>query len=543
MNHFLLHLLARAVGPRLCGRRIGGVRLLPPVLSIEFSGEGPGLHGAVILSAPGPFFYFDTADPTGGLGMEVLRRIRGLAVTRVEVPDDDRVLRFILSGPREELTLSATLFGSMSRVRVEGPETVVESLDPRENGKPLPAGGVRRVTGRAPSLATALEADLARVPGLAEPPERAISGLTHELLDAFSLPGGFDAPGLLRFRDGLVRASAPFFLATRRRAGSACPVPAPPCAVAGEAAFVLGPFDDAEPACREAGRVILASLRGTLVERSAAPLKKHLSARRRLLARLEGEKLEAESFAALRQEANVLASYRSRVPPGARAVTLPDLYGSGELTIPLDPSAPLQEQIDKRYRLAAKLERKRSVIRARASAIAQEIARLEEELAAAESETALPEAISRIESAKRRRGFEEVPARKQPVKPKSRELRRLDLDADWFAIVGRSERENDEITFRIAGPDDIWLHAQHAAGSHVILKSRGTRANPPAAVLEAAAGIAAHYSKARRASVVPVVYTRRKYVRKFKGAKPGQVICEREKTILAEPKLPEPAGG
>ena len=63
--------------------------------------------------------------------------------------------------------------------------------------------------------------------------------------------------------------------------------------------------------------------------------------------------------------------------------------------------------------------------------------------------------------------------------------------------------------------------------------------NPPATVLEAAASIAAFYSKSRHSNLVPVIYTHRKYVRKFRGAKPGQVMCEREKTIFVEPKLPE----
>ena len=106
-------------------------------------------------------------------------------------------------------------------------------------------------------------------------------------------------------------------------------------------------------------------------------------------------------------------------------------------------------------------------------------------------------------------------------------------------LVGRNNRENDTLTFRSAHPDDIWMHAQQTPGSHVVLKSTGGTGNPSRAVLETAAGIAAYFSKARHAGLVPVIYTLRKYVRKFRGARPGQVTCEREKTIFAEPKLPE----
>ena len=104
-------------------------------------------------------------------------------------------------------------------------------------------------------------------------------------------------------------------------------------------------------------------------------------------------------------------------------------------------------------------------------------------------------------------------------------------------IQRKLNAENDDLTFRHAAPTDTWLHAQSVPGSHVVLKSPGGAA-PPARILEAAASIAAHFSKAKHSGLVPVVYTQRKYVRKFRGAKPGQVKCEREKTMMVEPRLP-----
>jgi predicted ribosome quality control (RQC) complex YloA/Tae2 family protein len=77
------------------------------------------------------------------------------------------------------------------------------------------------------------------------------------------------------------------------------------------------------------------------------------------------------------------------------------------------------------------------------------------------------------------------------------------------------------------------------AGSHVILRSRGGKDQPPAAVIERAASLAAHFSKARHSGLVPVIYTQRKYVRKFRGAQPGQVTCEREKLVMVPPALPD----
>jgi len=289
------------------------------------------------------------------------------------------------------------------------------------------------------------------------------------------------------------------------------------------------------------GESILLAVREDAIARRAAPLRKLLSSRKRLLSALDEQHREAESHELLRQEANVLAAYQSQIPSGATEVTLPDAYGSGTRTIGLDPSIPIREQIKKRFKRAAKLERSRASVEKRMRSIAEEITRIERDLDRAGRSDSLGGAISVIDECVRRSGLGPMAPKAQRVRAEARQLRRFDLDEQWFVLVGRSDRENDEITFRIASPDDIWLHAQHVAGSHVVLKSRGSPGNPPDSVLEAAASIAAHYSKARRASVVPVIYTQRKYVRKFKGSKPGQVMCEREKTVFAEPRLPESA--
>jgi len=58
---------------------------------------------------------------------------------------------------------------------------------------------------------------------------------------------------------------------------------------------------------------------------------------------------------------------------------------------------------------------------------------------------------------------------------------------------------------------------------------------PPARDLREAASLAAWHSKARGAAVVPVDWTRRKHVRKPRGAKPGTVVLREERTIMARP--------
>jgi predicted ribosome quality control (RQC) complex YloA/Tae2 family protein len=105
--------------------------------------------------------------------------------------------------------------------------------------------------------------------------------------------------------------------------------------------------------------------------------------------------------------------------------------------------------------------------------------------------------------------------------------------------VGRNNRENDELTHRVARPEDLWFHAQGVPGSHVVLRRSGRKDHPGKRILELAAGLAAHFSRARHSGTVPVIYTQRRYVRKPKGAKPGLAAVQREKTIFVAPLSPE----
>jgi predicted ribosome quality control (RQC) complex YloA/Tae2 family protein len=103
--------------------------------------------------------------------------------------------------------------------------------------------------------------------------------------------------------------------------------------------------------------------------------------------------------------------------------------------------------------------------------------------------------------------------------------------------VGRNARSNDQLT-SAAHKEDIWMHARGVSGSHVVIRMDNHKDYPPKSIIEAAARIAAWYSKARGSTYAPVMYTKKKYVRKSKGAAPGAVTVEREEVIMVEPTKP-----
>jgi predicted ribosome quality control (RQC) complex YloA/Tae2 family protein len=99
--------------------------------------------------------------------------------------------------------------------------------------------------------------------------------------------------------------------------------------------------------------------------------------------------------------------------------------------------------------------------------------------------------------------------------------------------VGRNARQNDAVTFDKGAPTDLWLHARGIPGAHVIIKSGAGEV--PEDVIRRAAEIAAYYSGARSETRVLVDVTRRKYVRKIKGGKPGMVTYRNESPVEVRP--------
>ncbi len=108
------------------------------------------------------------------------------------------------------------------------------------------------------------------------------------------------------------------------------------------------------------------------------------------------------------------------------------------------------------------------------------------------------------------------------------------VSSDGFLIMcGRNNRQNEELTLKIASKNDLWLHVRNVAGSHTVIRSAGEQI--PDKTLEEAAIIAAYYSKKSKDTKVDVDYTQVRYVKKPSGAKPGMVIYDNFKGITVEP--------
>ena len=111
---------------------------------------------------------------------------------------------------------------------------------------------------------------------------------------------------------------------------------------------------------------------------------------------------------------------------------------------------------------------------------------------------------------------------------------RLQSDDGFTVIVGRNALQNERVTWKLAQPEDLWLHAQRVPGSHVVIKTDGREV--PQRTLEQAAAWAAYHSKAQKDTKVSVLYTQRRHLRRFKGARPGQVRVLQSQTLVVAPE-------
>ena len=114
-------------------------------------------------------------------------------------------------------------------------------------------------------------------------------------------------------------------------------------------------------------------------------------------------------------------------------------------------------------------------------------------------------------------------------------IRRFTTPEGYEIYFGETATANDFLTTRLAAPDDIWLHVRAATGSHVVIRAKGHPKSVPRSVLEQAALLCARHSAQKHSSLVAVDYTLRKYVRKPRGAAPGLVQIQQEKTLHVTP--------
>ncbi|MGQ0814962.1 MAG: NFACT RNA binding domain-containing protein [Gemmatimonadota bacterium] len=256
-------------------------------------------------------------------------------------------------------------------------------------------------------------------------------------------------------------------------------------------------------------------------------LERRLRASDKKIARLEAERAKAET-AEQRTRANgaLLLACASTVTRGVSRVTLPGFDGS-DVEIELDPKLSAVDNAQALYEEARKQERALKRVPALIAEAANQRDRINALLERARQGELSDADLKQIA---------EKPITK-PQQPYAERLpyRRYRTTGGLEVRVGRNAKSNDALTLQHSSPRDIWLHARHVGGAHVVLRWNDAAANPPLRDIMEAATLAAVHSGARTSRTVPVDYTRRKYIRKPRRSPPGTVVMERGKTVFVEP--------
>lgn len=238
----------------------------------------------------------------------------------------------------------------------------------------------------------------------------------------------------------------------------------------------------------------------------------------------------------LRIKGDLLQANLYRIERGAQSVVVENFYdeNNSELEITLNPALSPAQNAQKYYKDYNKAKNAQQILTV-------QIRKGEEELVYLES---LKDVLSRVRTEKElnqvRLEFMEQGyiKRNKSMTKKSSQLPPLEYTtSDGFKIlVGRNNRQNDQLTMKTASKRDYWFHTKDIPGSHTIVVTDG-RELTENAVIEAAR-VAAYHSKARESTNVPVDYTLVKHVSKPNGAKPGMVIFVNNRTVYVDPMLP-----
>ena len=237
---------------------------------------------------------------------------------------------------------------------------------------------------------------------------------------------------------------------------------------------------------------------------------------------------EADNY---RIMADSLMSSLYQIKKGSTSCTVPNIYDGTSLQVPLSPILTPAENAQKYYKKYNKLKRAQEEVAfqlAEATDMVTYLESVEESLHLATSRQETEEISEELQKA----GIIPAPKRKLHPSGKSSPVRIVFSDSTTI-YIGKNNRQNEEVTFKIGTGSDFWLHVQKIPGSHVLIKTSLPEPEPEA--LKAAVQLAAWFSKARGGSQVPVDFVPRRFVKKPSGAKPGFVIFTNQKTFYATP--------
>ncbi|MEP6519051.1 Rqc2 family fibronectin-binding protein [Microcoleus vaginatus] len=286
----------------------------------------------------------------------------------------------------------------------------------------------------------------------------------------------------------------------------------------------------------EINQEVFAQLRHQLTQKL-----NNVLAKLRLKANTFKERLQQSADADThKSQADLLMANLQHWEPGMKSISLPDFETEKPVIIALNPEKNAVQNAQALYKKHQKLKRARIAVEPLLAAVQEEIDYLEQvEVALSVLETYRNtqdlQTLAEIREELIQQKYLDVPDYRSTDKNAAIEFHRYQTPSGFELLIGRNNRQNDQLTFRTANDYDLWFHTLEIPGSHALLRLKpGTVAEETD--LQFAADMTAYYSRARHSEQVPVVYTEPKYVYKPKGAKPGMVVYKQERIVWGRPQ-------
>ncbi|MEW5801517.1 MAG: NFACT family protein [bacterium] len=264
---------------------------------------------------------------------------------------------------------------------------------------------------------------------------------------------------------------------------------------------------------------------------------------------LEEDFMKADQAEEYRQKGDIITANLHQLKKGMDHLEAENFFDprqSALITIPLDPLLTPAQNAQSYYRKYTKAKKSADIVLQRLEAAQEEAAFLSSLKDKIEAESRLP-LLHEHESLLREKGFlhlegsqasisQRTAGRRSDERSVFKDIRRYVSTDGMEILVGKNDRGNDALTCKIAQKDDLWLHTQDVAGSHVLIRNPERLSQIPFSTILQAASLAAYFSKARKDTKVAVDYAFRKYITKPKGARPGLVLMTRKSTVLVPPQ-------
>lgn len=236
----------------------------------------------------------------------------------------------------------------------------------------------------------------------------------------------------------------------------------------------------------------------------------------------------------LRQLGDIVTANLHRITRGQTVLQAEDFYDEtmAVIDIPLSPLLSPQQNASKFYKDYARMKTAEKELTRQIALGKEELTYLQsvaEELERAQTEQELEEIRAELSAS----GYSKSEVAKKRIKQKKSQPMHF-VSTDGFSIyLGRNNLQNEELTFKTARKDDLWLHAQKVHGTHVIIACAGQ--NVPDDTVTQAAQLAAYYAETAGGQNIAVDVTPVKQVKKHPAGKPGMVIYHTYRTVIVNP--------